>query len=453
MVSPEALATRLHEEQHLEDVLCALTRILWGRDGAPSASYSDICAAYDLVEGLSWDEQIGEHHRLLAEIAFLAWNHARRERSYAEMQRWEQDVVAHTAAQPHVRDFLTLELTSAPDALRCRFLTDPTIMLTSWQVLDQEANFRAPFVARNAIVLFGVLNEISPTAGADAETLVYIKGRVALTVAVVLMHLGKRQAWEVWMKRSEDLLGASLRPSRFLALARYVRLGRLHTLRRYSEVDRDIGSLVRELQSEGMTLPALKARFVQATNLKELSRDGEALPALVDVHREAVRGGVHIISSLTASSIAQIHGKHGRDALASCYSGIAARLALRSRCSWVEGYARGTVGELLRDRGAYLHAAFAYRSGALCYEAEGMMPLAAYMRILTAEAFLLAGRADEAISEVFVALPVIEREDLPEEASVSIGLLKAAIEMQGISPGLLRELRDRIHAIREEESC
>ena len=97
-----------------------------------------------------------------------------------------------------------------------------------------------------------------------------------------------------------------------------------------------------------------------------------------------------------------------------------------------------------------MHAAAAYRSGASCYLEDGMLPLAAYMRILSAEALLLAEQADEAVSELVRALPVIEREGLTVEAAVSVRLLKQAIEMKRLTPGLLRDVRERLRIGRED---
>jgi hypothetical protein len=79
-----------------------------------------------------------------------------------------------------------------------------------------------------------------------------------------------------------------------------------------------------------------------------------------------------------------------------------------------------------------------------------MHSFVAYTRVLTAETLLMAGFKDEAIGELLLALPVIEKEGLVEEAEASVWLLRQAIKQRGMSAAMLRELRERLDCARQE---
>jgi hypothetical protein len=226
-------------------------------------------------------------------------------------------------------------------------------------------------------------------------------------------------------------------------------LARLYMKRHYSEVEERVKFLIQRFRALSMSTHVLKAKFLRASNLKELAGNPhQILGVLTDVYREALRERHFILSALLASSIAQMNAKVGNQRLADCYATIGLRLAKRLSCPWVEAYAASTWGELLRDRGEYLEAVKAYRTGAQVYADNQMYSLEAYVRVITAETLLIAGYEDEAIAELLLAFPIIERESLVEEAEASVWIMRQAIAQKHLSPGMLRDLRDRLSPVR-----
>jgi len=78
-----------------------------------------------------------------------------------------------------------------------------------------------------------------------------------------------------------------------------------------------------------------------------------------------------------------------------------------------------------------------------------MISLAAYLRIILAETLLLADRPLEAVSHVVLALPVIEKKNLTRELIPAVGLLREAMRRSKADPGVLRQVRDAIHRIKD----
>jgi len=236
-------------------------------------------------------------------------------------------------------------------------------------------------------------------------------------------------------------------------MVEYNRLGRLHIMRRYSEVDEQIRPLIERFRALLMPVHELKAKFVHANTLKELGSDpAQALVAMTDVYREGVRAGNLMLTSSTACGIAQMYGQKELPALADCWAAIGVRLAKRAGSPWVVAYALTTLGELLRDRGEYDAAIKQYRAGAHEYSRARMDPFVAYTRVIVAETLLISGREDEAIAELLLALPIIEAENLVAEAEVSVWLLRQAIRGRGMTPAMLRELRERLDLARQESA-
>ena len=171
---------------------------------------------------------------------------------------------------------------------------------------------------------------------------------------------------------------------------------------------------------------ALRARLLRGRAIKELGKPEEALACVDEVNAVAMRCGDFLVATLSLCDRAELANSqgHSREAMAAAWRAVA--LAGRTECGWVIANAQGTVGELLRDRGDLSASVEAYAAAVSSLEALEMWSLAAYMRVLLAEALLLVGRTTKAAAEVLSALPTIERENLSQEAVAAIGILREA---------------------------
>lgn len=434
-------------------MLHALVSILGRTQDQQTTSFFLLDKAYALVRSLNWEDEFDEKEGLLAAIAFLSWNCCRRYRSYPETEQWERRVVEHVRAQTPARDLLTLEPSELSVEVLGRFLTDPAVLLAVWQGLDERANHSPEAVLRSASAIFAWLTSRRPAIASDAETITYFEGRVALTAAIASSQLGRERHWEAWSAKARLSLSSVMGADPYLAMIDLNHLARLYLRRHFSYVADRIDSVIERCRLLSMRTQELKAKFLRATNLKEFGENpSQTLSVLRDVYREAVREGNAILAGSLASSLAQMYAKVGHKGLADCYATIGVRLARRVACPWVEAYAVSTWGELLRDRGEYLDAVNAYRAGAQVYAKSSMHPFVAYTRVIIAETLLIAGREDEAIGELLMALPIIERESLTDEAEASVWLMRQAIKQRGMSPTMVREFREQIVLSRWEKS-
>jgi tetratricopeptide (TPR) repeat protein len=428
-----------------------LIHILHSAQSDPSeTAYADIEAAYGLTGEISSEDAFGEREAILAQLAFLGWNHCRRFRGYPEAKAWEQRCVDHSLAQEPERDFLTLSVSQCSDDLKRRFLRDPAILVAVCQRLTRLQN-QSPFiVARDGAELYWWLAVHGPDLGPTVETIRFFEGALALAVTVAEMHLGRSREWSVWFRRAQEAFEATVNAEASLAALDYVGLAQLHTRRRYAQVDHGIDDVIRRFKQLSMRANLLKAHFLRAVNWKELDRRKEALASLLAIQKDATLYGDLLTASLCAGNIAQLYGLEGYFGLAICYARIAARLAVRSGCGLAQATADGSLGELLRDQGDYYHATGAYRSAISHYEDLRMDSFSAYLRVLVAETLLLAGRDDEALSEILSALPVIERENLSSEAGAATGILREAIRRNSVNLETLRRFRNQLNSLGEE---
>lgn len=448
-ILPNLPSSKAHEQlsaaPDLPATLHALVSILGRNQDQQDDAYSQLEAAYGLIHDLKWEDEFEEREQLLSSVAFLMWNCCRRYRSYPETLRWESRVLEHVQEQTPTRDFLALEPSELSGDVLGRFLADPAVLLAVWGNIELKANQNPDRTLKAAGAIWVWLTSHRREVAGDDETVAYFEGRLALTLAMASAHVGKGREWEVWFSKAKLSLESVQNPGPYLAMVEFNRLGRLYIRRRYAEVVEQSGPLIERFRTLSMPAHELKVSFVLANSLKDGSYPAQqTLKVFKDTYRAAVRMGNVMLSASLASGLAQLHGKAGNQLLADCYAVLGLRLAERAACPWVSAYAISTRGELLRDRGAYLEAVNAYRAGAQVYAESHMYPFVAYTRVIIAETLLIAGREGDAIGELLLALPIIERESLIEEAEASVWLMRQAIKQRGIRPSMLRDLRERL---------
>ena len=67
---------------------------------------------------------------------------------------------------------------------------------------------------------------------------------------------------------------------------------------------------------------------------------------------------------------------------------------------------------------------------------------AAYLRVVVAETLIASNRQKEAVEDILVALPVLDREALVPPAIAAVSLLRESIHRKQADPRTVRELRE-----------
>ena len=448
---PEDLAQSPRGDPELPDTLRALCRLLEPCQADRSQAAHDLLArAYELVAGLEWEDEVGERDEVLAQLSFIAWNHSRRYFRFPETERWQQICVSHATAQEQVQDFLAVPTPRHSEDLRVRFLSDPVVLLAACESLARKQNESPAAAAEEGAELYRWLLDQESFIAPDQETVRYFVGSIASAVTVALGYLGRGRVWEDWYRRASTQLEQTIGNAPWLESLSFARLIRLYGARRYREVVDKVGGLIDRFEDLSMTLKALRARFLHALCLKELGRSSEALALLATVREGAAARSDSMTAAHALGAAAQLHDEAGSLELAKCELGEATMHAVRSGCPATIAWCAGTMGELLRNRGDYPAAITAYRSCVSTYDEAAMESLSAYMRIVLSETLLLAGREAEALAEILLALPVIDREGMSEEATAAVDLLREAVRRHRANPEALRVLREQLTRMKQD---
>jgi tetratricopeptide (TPR) repeat protein len=445
----DRVSRNLQAEYDFADTLQAVCLLLASCQNDPSKDgLREVAAAYELVSKLAWEEDFEEHADILSRLAFIGWNHCRRFRTYTEMGDWKGRCIAHALVPEQVRNFLAVPFAERSGELNERFLGDPVVLLAACDRQTRDPNRSPGAISREGERLYDWISKRRRSETLDGETTEHLLGTLALASATAARHLGQSREWNRWFRRARARLTKTSGAAPFLLELEFERLARLHVTRSYEVVAKHIGKLIARFIELSMKDKEIRARFLQAVNLKELGYNSEALACFTQLRDDASLRGDHMIMSLSLAQEAQIHGIAGQFERAITQALAAAPFAARSGCLWVAAELEASIGEVLRDRGQYAAAICAYQSAILkCANLE-MDTVTAYLRVLLAETMLLAGSAREAVAEILAALPVIERESLDREARAVIGLIRGAIRRQQVGPEKLRELIERLRRMR-----
>ena len=96
--------------------------------------------------------------------------------------------------------------------------------------------------------------------------------------------------------------------------------------------------------------------------------------------------------------------------------------------------------------GSWARAIVAYREAVDEYVNIGMKTRVAYVRVLTAEALLEAGRLREAEWEILAALPTIDEQGMAQEGLAAVALLRESVAKRRTDTGALAQVREHLEA-------
>lgn len=432
------------------DEMHAMCRLV-GREDDPSPSRLRFVALfYESVQQMSWpDDRLGERAELLTKVAYLAWVHARRWRSFADAEAWERRVVEHALTPETVREFLAISAEDRLEELNRRFLGDPAVLLAACTRLRARVEAAPLPCMEEATLLYRWLSDNPQLLGSHEESQ-YFAAELAWIAAVGSKHCGRYRDSQAWLQRLELCYEGIAGTESIRARAGYVRLAVLHELRSYQEVVAGIPDLKAVFTRLGMNLAFAKCCFLEAITLKEIGRDEDARSAFDALGRDPAVRSEHWLHGMVLTGIAELDGRLGLFEAAQLSLSEARCLLKSSGMPLAVAHLYGVEGELLRDQGLLSSAVDSYRAAVAVYSSGCFPSQAAYLRIVLAETLMAAGRESEAIAEIVAALPVIDDEGLVREGIAAMTLLRESVRRQRADPRTLRDLREQLERTRRE---
>jgi tetratricopeptide (TPR) repeat protein len=414
----------------------------------PSGSFDQLRSFYQSVQQMSWpDDRINEQADLLAQLSYLAWLHANRWSSFDEAEGWERIAVDQTLRHEMVRGFLAIPARSRSEDLNCRFLSDPAVLLATVLRLRSLVEASPIKCMEEAILIYGWLDKNRQVLESGEESELFL-AELAWIAAAGNKHCGRYRESQAWLDRLEHGCDGFASTKRVRARADYVRLAVLYELRCYQEVIAKLAGLKERFARLGMRLSFAKCCLLEAITLKEVGRDAEARIAFDALSRDPAIQCEKSLQGMAFIGIAELDGRLGLFEAAHGNILKARQLLKDSGMPLAVAHLHAVEGELLRDQGQLNRAVDSYRAGVAVYSAGEFPSHAAYLRVVLAETLMIAGRENEAVTEIVVALPVIDEQGLVREGIAAMALLRESIRRQKADPRALRELRNQLDRMR-----
>ena len=448
----ESIAAELEGDDDFADVLYATCSLLSStgtfRSDRPRELLSRL---FDIASTIHWDDGFGERAEILSRVAFLGWNECRRLEDYPGIRAWQSRCCEFTLGRETVRYFFSIPLERRSAELTSRFLGDETVLLTYCVSLDDERNRSPEGIKGHVDALYRWLLQEGLESGLDPGVRSYLLAKVAITGMVVEHHLGRDERWQCWVAEA-NRWALEGKHAILAAAIQQGHLVRRFDRREYDQVILEAPSVIARLDGLSMVEPARWARLTMAAALKDAGRAEEAYRPLTEVLELALSAGDFMTASLSLANRSEVLDKSGRADEALRDAKEALVLAQKSSCGWAIAVAKAFIGEWYVDHGDVSTGIDAYRAAARTYESLGMVTRAAYMRILLADALLVAGQPTNAVSEVVAALPAIEAQRLSQEAVAAVMIVREALYRREVNSDSLRILGNQLALMKESGS-
>jgi tetratricopeptide (TPR) repeat protein len=431
----------------IADVLHAACELLAERFDSPRLPV-EVEALHTLVSQLSWKECIGEREDLLARISFIGWNHSRRMDDYPGLVHWQRRCREAALSQEEIRTYLEIPFSQKSASLNRRFLLDGSVLVATFDLLEHERNRTPDVVGREAGALHHWLISEREEEVLEEGLAQFLAARFALLVVASAHHSGNELEFESWLTRAQTAARNCGEPASLASEIKYGRLMSLYRRRAYREAVSESAPLITQLEQLGMLEKARFTRLVGARSLKELWVVDEALTALADLEARAERVDDAMVAALCCCDLAELLDRQGRGREAKEAVQRALELGRRSGCGWVVANAEGIVAQLLRDHGEMGAAVEAYAMSARSYEESGIEWMAVYTRVLLAETMLLDKRPVEAIQQLLLVLPSIERLQLTQEGTAAVSILRGAARRQQVNADAVQQLSEQLRLMK-----
>jgi tetratricopeptide (TPR) repeat protein len=432
----------------LADRLFALSAVL-SAHGVTNSQHVQAAAAdvFESLLGIEWQaDLIGEKASLMGRFAFLVWACSFRCGMYAQLGQWEDRIAELALLQVGVPEFLSVRPAHRSAELNSRFFREPAVLLATCLRMERIVNSEPAEVYEDAIALRAWLlggQEVS----AREDEVAYVVASLEIMIAITKKFAGRYREAHAWVdgvsRLCEKVRGGEL----LKAKARFVRLAIFHECRQYEAVLEEIPGLRSRFQEWGRDALVARCDYLGGVANKELSNTSEAIERLRAVV-ESDRGSVepwlrgYALIDIADVLVGRCEFEEAQAALAAAWP-----MVKNSKQPGCVAHYHAVKGQLLRDQGLWMDAIDSYRASVEAYGRAQFESMAAYLRVLLAEALLAVNREDEAVQEILVSLPKIEELELVPEGVAAAAILRESIRRRRADREALRILRLQVQGM------
>ncbi len=270
----------------------------------------------------------------------------------------------------------------------------------------------------------------------------YFLGESSLLAGCATRMLGDRSDSELWLDRADAAYRHTINPTPNLTRVSYIRLTLRYDMRRYREVLELVPSVALTFEKLGIYSELVKCWLLEALSMKALGLATPAarrLESLIERPEFANEGTFRAIAMMNLGNLSSEEGKL-EQALQAYKAALPILSASDSRAALAD--LKGVVGDTLRKMGRLGPAIAAYREAVEGHVSLGMKTRVAYLRIVTAEALLEAGRLREAEWEILAALPTIDEQGMAAEGLAAVALLRESVSRRKTDSAALAQVRE-----------
>jgi tetratricopeptide (TPR) repeat protein len=327
---------------------------------------------------------------------------------------------------------------------RAMHLDDPEMLLSLLGMLPKMCESAPARALEEAAFLYDYLQGLEvryPTDPILYDEREYFMGESARLAGTACRFLSRREEARHWFDRSEAWFLATENSAANIARLGYQRLAlRTDEHGDLSSVLDLLPRLIGNFDRMAMQEDALKARFLEATVLKEMGKLREAIEPFQKViaDAQAIRNE-HLLAAAYVN-VAQIHCFLGENKEATAVAEKATPLLQRIGHQVALAKLQWGIGYLLREKGDLAASIAAFREAQRSFAAIAMQGDVAAVHLVLADLLLDAGQASQAEWEIRAALPIIEEYRLVPESIAAFSLLRESIKRRQIDRHALREL-------------
>jgi len=330
-------------------------------------------------------------------------------------------------------------------AERVDILADPDVLLNVVSKLRENVDRDTSRVGTEAVALYRAIREQASLGTFDERD--YFLGETALLAAVAFRISGDRSETEIWLDRSEAGFRQTVNPAPLLANVTYQRLALRFEMGRYEEVIELTPMLLETYQRLGMSREQAKCLFLEACALKESGKPGKAI-ALFTRLGDSFVATAPDLASHAMIELGEMHVSEGHEQAAESFFARAMAILGGLNKPALLAHVKAVFGETLQRQGRLSEAISSYQSAVEAFENLGMRTRVAYIRLVIAQALLLAERPKEAEWQILAALPTIDGEKMLPEAASALALLAESARRRKLDGSALAQVRNYLEAKR-----
>jgi len=429
--------------EDFKDVLSALVGSLRGFEPLEQRCQT-ADAVYQFIARLSWqDREKDERRDFLFESAVAGWG----DLDAVYQERWMNQ---SRRESPIGRASLAKAAILEAGAEVCRVLSDGdpnvntqlAVVRSAIAVLNQFANLWPGEVARQAKRISSAVERFGIPAPFDEKD--HLLGELSILAGTTLRQTGRRDEARHWYSKASSFFSRTLRP----------KFGLLRVACELAAFDYETRNYSRAIATAHASLPLckgsllarerLKCYVVISGSLKDTGQLGEAVDCLTsmrsdpDIEKHPTFLVALLVRLANALALQQRYEEASK-AHAEAFEWLA-----KIDVPVLRADQKSVLAESLRDQGCFGEAVILFRMAIDEYTEAEAMSLASYLRVVLAETLVALERYTEAVKELQIALPIIDREGMTKDGVAALALLKETLRRQSIEPKALRELRENL---------